>query len=290
MNWLQVWSGWLLSGIPFLTMFLKFLKRRYSLRNTVMLYYGFTVLCGFIRTWIIISRGSSYYADYGIFLSLLHLVAVFIAFKDSFSKIIIVSFLSWTLAFIAEILTGSFSVVFFGIEVALVFGQEIWWKMALIDCGVMYILFSFAGIAWKQQGIRGETKCDLCFILVFLGQILLVMPKMAKITNREEKFSVFFAVGILLMFLFTLIIPAVLSETERRKEEEEKQMQQRRNYQLVEMQYKLFGEKERDLEKVRHDFRNQLTAFYSLASSGKGEAAERLLEEVRKRIEEGRLV
>lgn len=204
MNWLQVWSGWLLSGIPFLTMFLKFLKRRYSLRNTVLLYYSFTVLCGFIRTWIIISRGSSYYADYGIFLSLLHLVAVFIAFKDSFSKIMIVSFLSWTLAFIAEILTGFFSVVFFGVEVALVFGQEIWWKMALIDCGVMYILFSFAGIAWKQQESEEKQNVICALFWFFWDRYCWSCLRWQKLQTERKSFLYFLLSGFYLCFFSRL--------------------------------------------------------------------------------------
>lgn len=288
MNWLRIWTGWIAGGFIFLFLYMKILEVRYSVLKTVALQLTAVVMSGLVRMWGIHFLGFLYYPLQGVLLLVIEFGFVLAGFQGSFNRKVIVFLLVAINSFIAEAVTAFLGTAILGIGVERFFvAWNIFGVWIIVDYTLMILFFTIAEVAWKKREIRRDAGCDWYFVMIMLGQFLANMPNFSFLLSKGG--TVLAALGLLSGLFNMIILPTVISETEKRKEAERKLLQLKQTYDLEELHCELLVEKQNELVKVRHDFNNQLMAVSALSGSGKTEEAVKILEELEIQLDGGGL-
>lgn len=289
MNWTQMWLVWGLGLLVFLFFYMRLLERRYSILKTLLIFYSVQGVANGIKMWFTIQHGPESYPQYSLVIVAISFLFLFIAFKDSYSKKLVVGLLLFIPAGIIEIITIYVCGFFWNITPEQILSENIYLYVTSIEYTLMALFFLLMERIWKKREVKQEAKYDWCFAVMLFGQMLSLMPNIMKVMGKEERISVIAVTGLFTGLAFVVILPTVMSETEKRKTIELKMEQLRQYYELEKIHYELLIKKREEMAKIRHDFNNQLMVVSYLADSDKTYEAKKLLSELEKQIDEERL-
>lgn len=285
MNWGIIWLSWIAGSFIYLLFEMKILDRKYSLRRTILLYALLVCFnCG-IKTWSYVVKGVESYSQYAIIPIVAFLIFTLVCFKDKIGKRLLVLFMFLSVSAAAEVIMSISSKVFWNLELQNLFESNIYFNIVIMDHIIIAFFFLLIEMIWKKQEIEKGSRENGCFVLLLAGQILFFIPNVINTVETSTGLTLISLTGVLIGIVFCIMLPVIISETEKRELAEAELEELNRSYELEEVHIRLLEQKQEQIAKMRHDFNNQLTVVMSLINIGKQTDAEEMLQEMKENIE-----
>ncbi len=285
MNWGMIWLSWMAGSFIFLFFEMKILDRRYSLRKTILLYALLVCFnCG-IKTWSYVAKGVESYSQYAIIPIIAFLVYTLVCFRDKIGKRLLVLFMFLSVSAAAEVIMSISSKMIWNIELQNLFESDIYWNIVIMDHITIAFFFLLLEMIWKKQKIDKGSSGNGCFVLLLVGQVLFFIPNVIATVETSKGLTLISLTGVLIGVVFCMMLPVIISETEKRELAEAELEELNRSYELEEVHLKLLEQKHDQMAKIRHDFNNQLMVVFALVNSGKRTDAEETIQEMKENIE-----
>lgn len=162
--------------------------------------------------------------------------------------------------------------------------SPIFWYVMVLDHIVIAFFFLLIEIMWKKQKIDKGSSQNGYFVLLLVGQVLLLIPNVVNPYETPKVLTMVSLIGVLMGVVFCIMLPVIVAETEKREIAEAELDELNRSYELEEIYLKLLEQKQDQMSKIRHDFNNQLMIALALINSGKVTEAEEILQELEEYI------
>lgn len=286
MNWGMILTGWVIGSLIFLPFQMRLLERKFPVFSMTFFYLiGVGAVCG-LKMWFIANEGVNSYPQYAVIPLLIYFIFTVLCYQDTFSKKALVIFLFYVVSAIGEIITGRVFIYLYKTSAQEYFRPDIFWNVMIFNHGVIALFLLLVEMIWKKQRIEKGTSRDWCFLMMLFGQILFFLPNVTKPIDVGSRLSVVSLIGVMGGAIFCLMLPVIISETEKMEEAEREMEDLNKNYEFEEIHYKLLEEKQEQLAKIRHDFNNQLMTVTALQGMGRSDEARSMLIELEKQLEE----
>lgn len=288
MLYVYYWTLWMIGGIVNFLFLLRILERRYSIKRTLLVYNGVLAICMAVKGICLANQFNTAVFISTFIIFILHLVFALTFFKGSRMQKLMASTMIYIVSLIAEILAVSLLSTLFYVNVEKMLEPSTFYFMFAFEYILILLFMSMIFILWKRNDNQCSVKSEVCFATMMLAQFIMLVPFF--MTNLEMKGRipkeslVGIVFGISFGILFTAFLPIMIAETSKREKMEDQLKELKQQYELGELHWRLLETKKKELQKLEHDFRNQLTTVYNLTDSGEVDKARELLIEIERRI------
>ena len=288
MLYVQYWALWMVGGIVNFLFLMRILEQRYSIKRTLLVYNGVLAACMTVKAICLSNQFNTAVFISTFIIFILHLVFALTFFNGSRMQKLMASTMIYIVSLVAEILTVSLLSTFFYVNIEKMLEPSTFYFMFAFEYILILLFTSIISIFWKRNNNQCSVKSEVCFAIMMLAQFIMLVPffmtnlEMNGRIPKESLVGIMF--GISFGILFTAFLPIMIAETSKREKMEDQLKELKRQYELGELHWRYLETKKRELQKLEHDFRNQLTTVYNLTDSGEVDKAKELLIEIEQRI------
>ena len=265
------------------------LTLKYKKAHIMWLFVLGCALFTYIRAWFFINIPA---IPDGLLYMLVMLIYLFVFFRficnDKILKIALITLLIYALGILGHILAAVVFYSIFGEAIVFDFVGNKSMYIGFITVFFEILFYSLFFFIWRRfiGKIRSDIPNVWAFLLVIGGQLIYSFTHLLDMVLRPVEVNPWMVVGIIIMAIGNLAILQILLTNSKKAELEENLSKIQHLRELEQLHYSAIETRRQEMTKIRHDFRNQLTAAHQLIITNKGEHAEKLLDELEKSLDD----